>query len=146
MMQHKLKFYMKPIYINSYNLLYFDLKCTSRYETSKVNRYFITWLLLTLACHFGDTTRNTCDKNSNKKAISKRRSTEHGAWSTEHGARSTEHGARSTRKIEILYEKKYSHFTNLLHILSLLITNFSLLRVRKIGYYPYIRGIIFYTF
>ena len=55
-----------------------------------------------------------------------------------------EHGARSTRKIEILYEKKYSHFTNLLHILSLLITNFSLLRVRKIGYYPYIRGIELY--
>ncbi len=69
-----------------------------------------------------------------------------GARSMDHGARSTEHGARSTRKIEILYEKKYSHFTNLLHILSLLITNFSLLRVRKIGYYPYIRGIIFYTF
>ena len=41
---------------------------------------------------------------------------EHGAWSTEHetehGARSREHGARSTIKIEILYEKKYSRFTN----------------------------------
>ena len=51
--------------------------------------------------------------------------------------RSTEHRARSTREIEILHEKKYSNFTNLLYILSLLITNSRLLRVREIEYYSY---------
>ena len=47
-----------------------------------------------------------------------------------------EHRTRSTRKIEIIRKKKYSNFTNLLHILLLLITSVRLLRVREIGHYP----------
>ena len=45
------------------------------------------------------------------------------------GARSMEHGALEKSKS---FMKK-----SILHILLLLITNFRLLRVREIGYYPY---------